>query len=75
LVLVKGSLRSRLLKKAVRISVMGKDRSGNPLKVLSPQMQRIFGDFDGKISFQRCPTRWVDPAHVEQAAAFVRTLR
>ena len=74
LVLVKGSSRSRLLKKAVCISVMGRNRLGQPLKVLSPKMQKIFGDFGGKLSFQRSPTRWVDSAHVEQAAEFVRSL-
>ena len=38
-------------------------------------MQAIFGGFDGRLSFQRSPTRWVDPAFVEHAAAFVRSLR
>ena len=74
LVLVKGSLNSRLLKNAVRISDMGSDRAGKPLKVLSSRMQGIFGPFGGKISFQRSPTRWVDEKHVRQAADFVRLL-
>jgi hypothetical protein len=74
LVLVKGSEDSRLLRRAVRISVMGKDRTGKPLKVLSPEMQRIFGSFNGRLSFQRSPTRWVDPAHIGRAASFIRSL-
>ncbi len=74
LVLVKGSERSRLLRKAVGISVMGRDRSGKPLKVLSPEMQQIFGSFDGRLSFQRSPTRWVDPDHVTRAADFIWSL-
>ena len=74
LVLVKGSERSRLLKKAVGISVMGRNRNGQPLKVLSPEMQEIFGAFNGKISFQRCPPRWIDSDHVESAASFMRSL-
>ena len=74
LVLVKGSERSRLLKKAVRISVMGRNRAGQPLKVLSPEMQEIFGAFNGRLSFQRSPTRWVDPAYVTRAAEFMRSL-
>jgi hypothetical protein len=74
LVLVKGSKTSRLLKKAVRISKMGTDRTGKPLKVLSNDMQQIFGSFGGKLSFQRSPTRWVDPAYVSRAASFVRSL-
>jgi len=74
LVLVKGSPNSRLLHKAVLMSSMGQDRSGRPLKVLSPEMQKIFGDFDGKNSFQRSPTRWVAPAFVNRAVDFMRSL-
>ncbi|MFH1718423.1 MAG: hypothetical protein ABIF19_13800 [Planctomycetota bacterium] len=74
LVLVKGSSNSRLLNSAVLMSAVDSDRSGKPLKVLSPEMQNIFGDFDGKISFQRSPTRWVDPACVGQAMEFMRSL-
>jgi len=75
LVLVKGSERSRVLKKAVCMSVIGRNRAGQPLKVLSPQMQAIFGTFNGHISFQRSPTRWVGPAYVCRAAEFMRSLR
>lgn len=74
LVLVKGRPGSRILNKAVKISVMGQDRSGNPLKVLSPEMQTIFGSFGGRISFQRSPTRWVAPDFVPRASEFVRNL-
>ena len=45
LVLVKGGHGSRLLKKACRISSEGTDRFGRPLKVLSPEMRKVFGDF------------------------------
>ena len=74
LVLVKGSDRSRLLDQAVCLSVMGCDCSGRPIKVLSPQMQKIFGPFNGRVSFQRSPTRWVDPAYVMRAVSFMRSL-
>lgn len=74
LVVVKGSEKSRLLKKAVLMSAIGQDRTGKPLKVLSPEMQKIFGDFKGRISFQRSPTRWVDSAYVEKAVQFMRSL-
>lgn len=74
LVLIKGSERSRVLKKAVCISVMGRNRAGQPLKVLSPEMQTIFGTFNGRLSFQRSPPRWVDLAHVNRAAEFMRSL-
>ena len=74
LVLVKGSNRSRLLRKARRISVLGSDKNGRPIHVLSPQMQKVFGDFDGHISIQRSPPRWVDKRFVAKASAFVTSL-
>jgi hypothetical protein len=48
--------------------VRRKGGGGKPLKVLSPEMQRFFGRFGGKLSFQRSPTRWVDEDHIEKAA-------
>lgn len=75
LVLVKGGPGSRMLRKAAKISVMGRDRSGKPLKILSPAMQEIFGNFGGKLSFQRSPTRWVIESHVDRAASYVRNLQ
>jgi hypothetical protein len=74
LVLVKGSDKSRLLRKAVLISCVGRDRSGNPLKILSPEMREIFSDFNGKLSIQRSPPRWVLPAYTEKAARYMRSL-
>ena len=47
---------------------------GKPLKILSPEMQRIFGGFGGKPSFQRSPTRWVEEEYVEPVASLVRGL-
>jgi len=74
LVLVKGGARSRLLTKALKISVLGENRAGKPLKVLSPAMQQIFGSFNGKLSIQRSPPRWVDGEHVATAARYIRGL-
>jgi len=75
LVLVKGGLGSRLLSKAYKISALGKDRQGKPLKILSPEMQEIFGDFGGKVSIQRSPPRWIENSFVDKAISFVSTLR
>ena len=75
LVLVKGGPGSRLLAKAHQISSIGTDRAGQPLKVLSPKMQKVFGTFDGKVSIQRSPPRWVEPAFVEKAIKFVSRLK
>jgi Nucleotide modification associated domain 3 len=74
LVLVKGGSGSRLLTKTVKISVLGEDRAGTLLKVLSPEMQQIFGDFGGKRSIQRSNPRWVPNEHIPGAACFVRGL-
>lgn len=74
LVLVKGSPNSRLFNKAVPISSVGQDSAGKPLKVLSPEMQRVFGDFGGKISIQRSPPRWVYPEFTKGAVDFVTSL-
>src|SRR5438874_831403 len=41
LVLVKGGPGSRLFRKAYQISVQGRDRTGKPLKILSPAMQKV----------------------------------
>jgi hypothetical protein len=74
LVLVKGTENSRLLSRAVLMSDWGEDRAGRLLKVLSEKMQVVFGDFEGKISFQRSPTRWVDEDYVQRAVEFMRSL-
>jgi hypothetical protein len=74
LVLVKGGPGSRLFQKAYQISTEGKDRAGKPLKVLSPRMQKVFGDFGGHISIQRSPPRWVEPRFADTAISFLRDL-
>lgn len=74
LVLVKGTASSRLLRRAVRISEVGRNRAGKPLHVLSQSMREHFGEFSGRLSIQRSPPRWVTAPYVERAAAFVRSL-
>lgn len=71
LVLVKGGPGSRLFRKAYEISVEGKDRANKPLKVLSPDMQKVFGTFGGRISIQRSPPRWVETEFIERAIQYV----
>jgi hypothetical protein len=67
LVLVKGGPDSRLFRKAHRISSEGKDWAGKPLKVLSPEKQKAFGDFGDHVSIQRSPSRWVKAPFVDKA--------
>ena len=74
LVLVKGGPGSRLFRLAHQISSVGKDRAGKPLKVLSPAMRKVFGDFGGHFSIQRSPPRWVEPGFVDKAIRFVKDL-
>jgi hypothetical protein len=74
LVVVKGGPGSRLLRKAHRISDLGKNRRGKPLKVLSPAMQKVFGNFGGHISIQRSPPRWVEPPFVDRAIDYLKAL-
>lgn len=74
LVLVKGSKDSRLLKKAQLIGETVTEKGKAPLKKITAKMRKIFGNFGGRHSFQRSPTRWVEPGFVERAAKFVRSL-
>jgi len=75
LVLVRGGQGSRLLNRAVKISIPGKDKRGRPLHILSPEARRLFGDFGGHTSIQRSPPRWVAPEFTTPAARFVRSLK
>lgn len=74
LVLIKGGRKSRLLKKARRISVLEMNKADRPIHVLSPEMREIFGDFNGHVSIHRSPPRFVLPEFVKGAARFVRSL-
>jgi hypothetical protein len=74
LVLVRGNSNSRLLKKSVKISSVGTDRNGRPLHRLAPEMQAVFGGFEGNTSIQRSPPRWVAPEFTRRAAQFVSAL-
>ncbi len=74
LVLVKGSENSRMLKKAVKISAYSQDKSGRRLKILSPEMQKVFGNFGGKVSIQRCPPRWIETSYIERTIVYIESL-
>jgi hypothetical protein len=74
LILIKGGPSSRRLLKAHRISEMGSDANGKPLKVLSAAAREVFGTFGGCNSIQRSPPRWVRADFVDRAAASVRGL-
>ena len=71
LLLIKGGAGSRAFKQAVRISDIGSDVAGSPLKVLSNEMREHFGDFGGSNSVQRSTPRWVQSDKVESAIKFL----
>jgi hypothetical protein len=75
--LVKGGRGSRLLGKAVKISVNRKDRGNHPIFVLDPKMKRYFGNFGGSglNAIQRSTPRWVNSKYCEKAVAFVLSLK
>jgi hypothetical protein len=77
LVLVKGGGKSRLLRKAVRISALQRDidRGGHPVFVLDRGMKKHFGSFTSLNAIQRSIPRWVPGEYVERAALFVRSLK
>jgi len=72
LVLVKGGPDSRMFRMAHQISSEAKDRADKPLKVLSPAMRKVFGDFGGHVSIQRSPPRWVEPEFVDKAVGYLK---
>lgn len=74
LVLVKGGEGSRLLKKAHLLSETVTVPGKAPLKKITAPMRKIFGEFGGRHSFQRSPTRWVESPFVSAAAQFVCSL-
>jgi hypothetical protein len=75
LVLVKGGRGSRLLRRAHQISEIGSTRTGKPLHVISTELRATFGSFDGKLSIQRSPPRWiVIPELAARTADLVRSL-
>ncbi len=74
LILIKGGLGSRLFSKAHQISSEGADKAGKPLKVLSTEMQKVFGIFGGANSIQRSPPRWIDSTFVETATKYLQQL-
>jgi len=74
MILIKGTGNSHFLKKAIRLSCSGKDKAGRPLKVLSPEMQKVFGDWGGNIGIQRSTPRWVQNDHIKIAYDFVKSL-
>jgi hypothetical protein len=72
LVLVKGGKGSKLLKKAICISVPASSPPGH--MVLSTKMRAIFGDLNGKPDITRSPTRWIESGHIGSAYDYCSAL-
>jgi hypothetical protein len=73
-ILIKGSTRSRLLKKATKLGERHRLPTGSWWQIISPAMAEIFGRFGGIGSLQRSTPRWVEADRIETAARFVRSL-
>jgi len=73
--LVKGTKNSRFLKKAQLISENIEYGSDNMKRfVVSRKMQKIFGDFGGKICIQRNSLRFIDKDFVEKTSIWLNSL-
>lgn len=74
--LIKGTKNSKLLKKAYKISEKIPYGSDNQKRfVISQEMQKIFGDFGGKICIQRNSLRVIeDPEQIEKTISWLRQL-
>ena len=74
--LVKGTKNSKLLKRAYPISEwkpFGKD--GKCRFVISKEMQKIFGDFGGRVCIQRNALRYVEEKCIKQTAKWLFSLK
>ncbi len=74
--LVKGTKNSKLLKKAYPISEwkpFGSD--GKCRFVISKKMQKIFGDFGGRVCIQRNALRYVEEKSVSEARKWLKDLK
>jgi Nucleotide modification associated domain 3 len=74
LLLVRGSLRSRLFTRAYRLGARLLRDDGTYWQMLSSEMAEVFGSFGGIGSIQRSTPRWVQEDKVHSAMTFVRSL-
>jgi Nucleotide modification associated domain 3 len=75
LILVKGSMNSRLFSNTHRIGGAHRREDGSVWQIISSEMAKIFGRFGGIGSLQRSTPRWVEEKLATAAANFVRQLR
>ena len=73
-ILIKGSVRSRLFTKAAKLGERQRLPTDSWWQLISPEMAKVFGRFGGIGSLQRSTPRWVEPQFIESAAKFVRAL-
>jgi hypothetical protein len=74
LLLVRGSIRSRLFARAYRLGARILRKDGTYWQILSPEMGEVFGSVGGIGSIQRSTPRWVQEDKVESAVTYVRSL-
>ena len=74
LLLVCGSVRSRLFTRAYRLGARLLRDDGTYWQMLSSEMVEVFGSFGGIGSIQRSTPRWVQEDKAQSATTFVRSL-
>jgi hypothetical protein len=75
LILIKGSSKSRLYRRAHKIGEAQRREDGSIWQIISSDMAKVFSKFGGIGSLQRSTPRWVEKKFVSRAAEFVRRLR
>lgn len=74
LVLIKGGAGSRLFRKAHLVGEKVLRKNGTWWQFITPEMEKVFGNFGGIGSLQRSTPRWVDANLVKKAENFVESL-
>ena len=74
LVLIKGGKGSRLFQRAHLVGEMVRRDNGTSWQLITPQMEKVFGNFGGIGSLQRSTPRWVEDRLVSAAEKFVESI-
>jgi hypothetical protein len=74
LVLIRGGVGSRLLKKAHLIGETVRRENGTSWQMITARMEATFGKFGGIGSLQRSTPRWVETDRVKTAVRFLESL-
>ncbi len=74
LVLIKGGKGSRLFRTAHLVGETVQRENGTSWQLITPKMEKVFGEFGGIGSLQRSTPRWVENKLVSKAEKFMESL-